>query len=626
MNLNRIYPLALCTILLACAMPPAAYAAGQVPARKDIAAQHQWRLQDIYADEALWQKDFEQLQQLTAQVLACKGKLQSPKILLQCLKARDKLNMTSEKLYMYAKMHGDEDTSVAKYQAMAGNVENLLVQTGAAISFIKPELLSMPDGALRRMQQKNPELNTYRFYLENLLRQKQHVLSSAEETLLAKSNAALAAPANVFTLLSNADMKFPRTVNDAGKEIQLTEGRYASLIRSNDRTVRKQAFRRLFTTYGELRNTFAAALNGSMKGDAFYSDARRYPSSLAAALDSDNIPPEVYTNLISTVHRNLAPLHRYIALKKKALALPELHMYDLYAPLAVTPYMTYTYDEGLKLAAKGLHPLGKEYVDTLIAGARSGWVDIYENQGKRTGAYSWGPYGVHPFVLLNYDNTYDSVSTLAHEMGHAMHSYYSKKTQPYATADYPIFCAEVASTINEVLLLDYMLQQPLGKDQRTHLLSQYLEQVRATVYRQTLFAEFEMIAHGKVDRGETLTADQLGAIWHDLNVKYYGPDIVVDSEIDVEWARIPHFYTPFYVYQYVTGYSAATALADKLSSNSPDAQKHYIEFLKSGGSNYPIALLKQAGVDMSSPEPIETTLKKFEDRLAELEQLLVTPS
>ncbi|MBP2658957.1 MAG: oligoendopeptidase, partial [Firmicutes bacterium] len=370
------------------------------------------------------------------------------------------------------------------------------------------------------------------------------------------------------------------------------------------------------------RNTFASTLSGNVKQNVFYAKTRNYSSTLESALKGDNVPTEVYDNLIATVRKNLAPLHRYVALKKKFLQLTDIHMYDLYTPLVKEVNFPFPYEEGLKLVCTALKPLGSEYAQILDKGLTSGWIDVYENKGKQTGAYSWGNYGTHPFVLLNYNNRYDDVSTLAHEMGHAIHSYYSQENQPYATSSYTIFCAEVASTTNEILLLHHMLNTTTDKNIKLYLINQYLEQVRATVYRQTMFAEFEKMIYEISEEGETLTADILDTLWHDLNVAYYGSDIVVDKELDIEWARIPHFYSEFYVYQYVTGYSAATTLADKILKESQPAQEKYINFLKSGGSDYSLNILEQAGVDMSSPKPIEITLNNFSTMLDQMEKLL----
>lgn len=595
----------------------------KVPERREIPSQYQWHLNDIYGSDALWQSDLDKIKGDVVRIAQYKGTLAtSSEALLQCLKLRDQIAIVSGKLAAYAQLHRDENTADNKYQDLVGKLEAVLTEASVATAFIEPEFLAMPDKKLAIFRQEQAGLKEYSFYFDDLARQKKHVLSLGEEEILSRSAEATQTGQNAFNMLAHADMRFPEITDTEGNKVQLSEGRYRGYMMSFDRDVRKQSFQSLYATYNQYRNTFAATLGGSVKANAFYAKTRKYDSALEAALASDNVPLKVYDNLISTVHNNLAPLHRYIALKKKALRVNDLHMYDLYAPVVGDEQLRYDYEDGLKLVKAAMTPLGPEYGTILDKGLSSGWVDAYENKGKQTGAYSWGVYGVHPFVLLNYQKKYDDVSTIAHEMGHAIHSYYSQSQQPYATSQYTIFCAEVASTTNEVLLIDHMLQTVTDKQTRLYLLEQYLETIRTTIYRQTMFAEFEKIIADKVEKGNALTADSLDSIWHDLNVKYYGPEIVVDKESDVEWARIPHFYSAFYVYKYVTGYSAATALAQQVQTEGDLAQKRYIHFLKSGGSNDSLELLKRAGVDMSSPKPIEVTLQKFSRLLDELEELV----
>lgn len=623
LKLPKLFPLVLSAMVFGSTGNAAPAAKSQVPERSEIPAQYKWQLSDIYADETLWQNDFNKLKTALDAIGKFKNTLsQSSENLLACLKLRDEIGVISGKLYAYARMHRDEDSGNAKYQALTGKTEALLAEAGTATAYIEPEILALSEQQLKAFSAQNAGLGDYQFYFANLLRQKQHVLTPAEEEILSRISEVTQAPENIFQMLAYADMKFPQTIDEDGGQLQLSEGRYNALIRSADRNVRRQAFTNLFNTYHNYRHTYAATLNGSVKKNLFYAKTRKYQSTLESALKSDNVPIEVYTNLISTVHNNLKPLQRYVALKKKALNLPEIHMYDLYTPLVQDVSMNIPYEEALILVKDSLKPLGPEYGEILAKGLSSGWIDVYENRGKRTGAYCWGTHTVHPFVLLNYNDRYDAASTLTHEMGHALHSYYSHASQPYVTASYTIFSAEVASTTNEILLLDYMLNKLTDKQQRLYLLNQYLEQVRTTVYRQTMFAEFELRLYEAAEQGETITADMLDALWRELNVKYYGSDIVYDTELNTEWARIPHFYSHFYVYQYVTGYSAATALADKIQHGGPDDRERYLTFLKSGGSDYSLNLLKAAGVDMSSPKPIEITLAKFSARLAELEKLL----
>jgi oligoendopeptidase F len=595
----------------------------KVPARSEIPEQYKWHLNDIYENDDLWQEDFSKLKNSLSHISNYAGTLKnSAQDLLACLKATDEIGKIGGKLYAYARMHRDENTADANYQAMTGKLESLLAEAGAATAFIEPEILALPDETLAAFRKQETGLKEYSFYFTNLARQKEHVLSPAEEAILSSLSDVTQASENTFNMLAHADIEFPQTINEQGQMVDLSEGRYSLFIRSSDRNVRQQAFINLFNTYNHFRNTFASTLSGNVKKNVFYAKTRKYNSTLESSLQGDNVPTEVYDNLITTVHNNLTPLHRYVALKKKYLNLEEIHMYDLYTPLVSDVKLPLPYEEGVKLVSTGLKPLGSEYANIFDKGITSGWIDVYENKGKQTGAYSWGNYGTHPFVLLNYNDRYDDVSTLAHEMGHAIHSYYSQENQPYSTSSYTIFCAEVASTTNEILLLDHMLTTTTDKKIKMYLINQYLEQVRATVYRQTMFAEFEKLLYEISEKGESITADMLDALWHELNVTYYGPDVVVDKEVDVEWARIPHFYWDFYVYQYVTGYSAATTLAEKIKSEGPTAQEKYINFLKSGGSDYSLNILKAAGVDMSSPRPVEITLEKFSTMLDEMEGLL----
>lgn len=593
-----------------------------VPERSSVPAAYQWKLEDLFESHDAWQDEAVKLEQHLAELVAYQGQLSKPAALLACLKKRDEIGISSGQLYAYARMHRDEDAALPVYQAMTGKIEALMAKTGAAAAFIEPELLALPEETLQQYITEQDAFADYRFYLTDLLRQKPHVLSPKEEELLSRAAEPLQAAETIFSMLAQADMKFPATLGEDGQQVSLSEGRYGSLIRSPQREVRKQAFTNLLGTYKNYRNTLAAALTGNIKKNIFLAHSRGYDSARAAALESDNVPLTVYDNLIATVEQHLEPLHAYSTLKAKALEVDSLHMYDLYVPLVENVSFHIPYEEGCRLVQTGLAPLGSEYQAMLAHSFTSGWIDVYENRGKRSGAYSWGTYGSHPFVLLNYNNRYDDVSTLAHEMGHALHSYYSHKQQPYASASYTIFCAEVASTTNEVLLLDYMLAATKDQKKRMYLLNQYLEQARTTVYRQTMFAEFEKMMYQTVEAGDTLTADFLDQQWHALNAKYYGPQTTIDADIDTEWARIPHFYWNFYVYQYATGYSAASTLAEKLVQHEPSAVDNYLRFLQSGGSDYSLNLLQAAGVDMSSPAPIAITLEKFAQRVKELQDLL----
>lgn len=596
----------------------------EVPLRSEISSKDQWKLNHIYQTKDDFFKDITEIKTLLKQMLKFKGRLdENANQLFDCLKNADKINIILGKLYGYARMHRDIDAKNSDYQSMTSQIESLLSQASSVLAFIEPELLAMPENKLRQMLLSKASLREYKFFIQDLLRLNKHVLSPLEEELLAKTSELLKAPNNIFSMLTNADLKFPKTPTESGEMVTLSEGRYNSLIRSTDREVRETAFKNLFDTYAAYRNTLATTYASCIKNKIFYTKAKNYSSTLEAALEIDNVPTNVYTKVIDTVHKYFSKLHQYINLKKRFLNLSEIHMYDLYVPLVENVNSNYPYDTGLKLVVDSLKPLGEKYINDLLQGVQNGWVDIYENQGKRTGAYSWGIYDVHPFVLLNYDNKYGAVSTLAHELGHAMHSYYSNEAQPYNTSSYTIFCAEVASTTNEILLLDYMLENEKDPKKRIYFINQYLEQIRTTVYRQTMFAEFEMIVHHKAEADESLTADSFEKIWLDLNKSYYGNEIIIDDEIKIEWARIPHFYRPFYVYKYVTGYAAATTLANNLQTQGQSAQKKYLDYLKSGGSDYSIDLLKVAGVDMTASTPLEITLEKFSSRLKELEELLI---
>jgi len=620
------FPFALSIMLLS--SPASAMGAttetAQIPSREQIAAEYKWHLEDLYTSDEAWQADYDKVKGMLPMVAKYKGKLDSSgKNLLACLQLRDEITMITGRLYPFARMHQDENTADNKYQALTGKAQSLNVEVNTVTSFIEPEIVAIPAERLAKIRKKAQGLSVYNFYFDSLMQQKQHVLSKKEEALLSRAGEVAQTPATIFNVLANAEVKFPIMKDEAGEEVQLSEGRYSNYLRSSDRRVRQDAFAGILSSYNQYRNTLAATLNGHVKQHVFFAQAHNYNSAQEAALTPNRIPIAVYDNLISTVDHNLAPLHRYVALKKKALGLDEIHMYDLYAPMVKDVDIRLSYPEALDLVRQALAPLGKEYMDNFNKGVSSHWIDVYENQGKRSGAYSWGVYGVHPFVFLNYNGQFGDASTLAHEMGHAMHSFYSAANQPYPTSDYVIFTAETASTTNEVLLIDYMLKKTTDKKEKLYLLNQYLENIRTTLYRQTMFAEFEKIIHEKSEKGETLTADMMESIYHELNVKYFGPEMVVDKEIDIEWARIPHFYRNFYVYQYATGYSAATAFAEQLQNEGEPAQKRYIDnFLKAGGSDTPIAILKLAGVDMSTSHPIEITLAKFNELLDELEALL----
>jgi len=591
--------------------------------RKDIDTKYKWDLSTLYANDEMWEEDFKKAKELSKKIKEYQGKLTTNSmILLEVLKLRDQLSRITENIYTYAKMRQDEDTRNSTYQALTDRATGLMVEVEESLSFIVPELLMVEEDKIKSYIEETKELEIYAHYLDNILRRKAHTLSPREEAILAQTGDIATASENTFGMLNNADIKFPVIKDESNQDIEITHGTFIPLMESKDRRVRQDAFKGLYSTYYNFKNTFASTLSGNVKKNIFYSKLRNYNSALEASLDKDNIPTEVYHNLIKTVGDNLSSLNKYVSLRKKALGLDELHMYDLYTPIVKDVDMKISYEEGQQIVLKALASLGDEYVNIVSDGLNSRWIDVYENRGKRSGAYSWGTYDSNPFILLNYQDTLDNVFTLAHELGHSLHSYYSKKNQPYIYGGYSIFLAEVASTTNEALLMDYLLKNVRTQEEEMYLLNHYLEQFRGTVYRQTMFAEFELAIHKHVEQGGSLTADWLCDKYKALNVKYYGPDIVVDDEIAIEWARIPHFYYNFYVFQYATGFSAATALSQKILDEGEPAIEKYIGFLKSGSSDYPINVLKKAGVDMTTPEPIEKALKLFGELVDKMEKLI----
>lgn len=592
----------------------------QLPKRSEVPAENRWKLEDMFASEEQWDAEYKEVKELITSAASFQGKLDSPDALKECFELDDKLSLLTERLYVYAHMRQDEDTAAPKYQALSSKAKKLGVEAGEALSFVTPEILALPDTTLDQFI-ADPSLSDYTFTLTEMKREKAHVLSKAEEALLAQVSTIAQAPQTVFSMLNNADLKFPKIKNEEGKEVELTHGSYIQFLESPDREVRKNAFKAVYETYGKQKNTIAATLSANVNKNVFYSRVRKYPSVLEMSLYGDNIPKEVYTNLIDTIHESLPLMHRYMKLRQKLLGVDELHMYDLFAPLVDEYKLDITFDEAKKITKEGLKPLGEDYLSVLQEGYDKSWIDVYENENKRSGAYSWGAYGTHPYVLLNHNDNLNSMFTLAHEMGHALHSYYSDTALKYRDAQYTIFLAEVASTTNEALLMDYLLNKSTDPKEKMYLLTYYADQFRTTVFRQTMFAEFEKIIHQRAEEGESLTPQDLSAIYYDLNVKYYGKDMVIDQDIEMEWARIPHFYNSFYVYKYATGFSAATSFAKQILEEGTPAVDRYLGFLKSGGSDYSINILSKAGVDMSSPEPIREAMSVFESVIEQMEQL-----
>ncbi|MBO2942563.1 oligoendopeptidase F [Paenibacillus sp. F411] len=591
-----------------------------LPKRTEVPAEHKWKLEDMFADQKAWDQTYEEVRRLTESSKQYQGKLNEAEAIKQCFELEDEIGQHTERLFVYAHMHHDEDTADPTYQALTQKAKKLSVEVGEALSFITPEILAMTDSQLDELI-KNPLLSEYTFTLTEMKREKAHILSKTEEALLAQVGNLSSAPQTIFGMLNNADMKFPKIKDENGKEVELTHGSYIQFLENPNRQVREAAFKAVYETYSKQKNTIAATLNANVNKNIFYSRVRKYPSVLEMSLYGDNIPKEVYTNLIDTIHESLPLLHRYMQLRKKLLGVDELHMYDLFAPLVDEYKLDITYEEAKQQVKDGLQPLGAEYLGFLQEGYDNGWIDVYENENKRTGAYSWGAYGTHPYVLLNHKNNLNSMFTLAHEMGHALHSFYSDNALKYRDAQYTIFLAEVASTTNEALLMDYLLKKSTDPKEKMYLLTYYADQFRTTVFRQTMFAEFEKIVHERAEQGDSLTPQDLSDIYYELNVKYHGKDMVVDKDISMEWARIPHFYNSFYVYKYATGFSAATSFSKQILEEGQPAVDRYLSFLKSGGSDFSIQILKKAGVDMSSPEPIREAMSVFEDVITQMEQL-----
>ena len=595
----------------------------KLPKRNEVPAEYKWRLEDMYPTDAEWEQDVQKAKKLAEEIAAKKGTLgESGKQLLDVLSLQDELLKTLDQVYVYARMRRDEDNANSTYQALTDRATALSTQVYSAISYIQPEILDIPAETLQDWLSQVPGLDHYRILLDEITRFKPHTLSTEEEALLANISEIASAPSKIFGMLNNADLKFPMIRDENGEEVELTKGRYVQFMESKDRRVRKEAFEALYSTYGKFRNTIAASLASSIKAGVFYARTRKYPSSLHSALFADNVDISVYDNLIATIHEHLPLMHRYVALRKKALGVDELHMYDLYVPIVPEVEMKIPYNQAVETIKEALRPLGEDYRRVLAEGFSSGWIDVYENEGKTSGAYSWGAYTSHPYVLMNYQDNVNNMFTLAHEMGHALHSYYSNRAQPYTYADYKIFVAEVASTLNEALLMHHLLDTTDDKQKRMYLVNYYMEQFRGTLFRQTMFAEFEKIVHAREEAGEPLTAEVLSEIYRELNGKYHGPEMVIDKEIELEWERIPHFYRHFYVYKYATGFSAATSLSRQILEEGQPAVERYLSFLKGGSSDYPLNLLKRAGVDMTSPEPIREALGVFKSLLEEMEQLL----
>ncbi|SFL54262.1 oligoendopeptidase F [Salibacterium qingdaonense] len=594
-----------------------------LPKREEVPKEWTWDLEDIFASDDEWEQEFEAVKTYIPAMEAFKGTLgESAENLYQCLKTEDELGARFGRLFSYAHMRADQDTGNSYYQGLEDRASSLAAKLGQALAFVTPEILSIPEETITSFLREHEGLAFYKQALEEINEERPHVLNESEESMMAQASEVTASPGNTFGMLNNADLSFPTVKDEQGEEVQVTHGRILRFLESDDRRVRRDAFKAVYDTYAKYRNTFASTLGGEVKKHLFTAGVRNYESARQAALSSNHIPEVVYDQLVDTVNNHLHLLHRYVRLRKQILELDEIHNYDLYTPLVKDVDMNVTYEDAQEKILKAVEPLGDEYVNKVAEGFQSRWIDVYENEGKRSGAYSSGAYGTKPYILMNWQDDVNNMFTLAHELGHSMHSYFSHREQPVRYADYTIFVAEVASTVNEALLNDYLLKTTENKRERLYLLNHFLEGFRGTVFRQTMFAEFEQLIHEKAAAGEPLTPDVLEKEYYALNEKYFGEDMTVDDDIALEWARIPHFYMNFYVYQYATGYSAAAALSRQLLEEGQPGVDRYLAFLQSGSSDYPINLLKQAGVDMTSSAPVEEAMKLFEDTLSEMEKLL----
>lgn len=595
----------------------------EVKDRKDIDVKDTWNLESIYANNKLWEEDYAALEKDAAEFAKLKGAIEADVSKIPAvLDAYYGLHRRLSKLSVYARMRFDQDTTDSTYQTMSAKIGSLGVKIGAASAFVEPEILSYSKEQLEAAEKENERTAYYGRKIEEMLRGQEHTLDAEKEELLAAAGDMAEAPDDIFSVLMNADMKYPDIVLEDGTHLPLTNSTYISYMESPDRAVREGAFKTLYGQIASLKNTFAAIYRGNLKQAKFYAQSRKYSSARAMYLADSNVPESVYDNLLSAVHEALPMMYRYVAVRKKVLGVDKLHMYDVYTPIVAAQNQTYEFEQAKQMVLEALKPMGEDYLSHAREGFENRWIDIYPNKGKKGGAYSWGCYDSQPFILLNYTKNLDSVFTLIHEMGHSIHSYYSITAQDYAYSDYKIFVAEVASTCNECLLMHDLLEKTTDKEQRKYLLNHYLDSFKGTLFRQTMFAEFEKTAHDYCAQGKPLTAEALSQMYLELNQKYFGPDMEKDEEIAYEWMRIPHFYTPFYVYQYATGYSAAVALSAKILKEGKPAVDAYMSFLKGGESKDPIDLLKMAGVDMTTEKPVADALALFGELVAELEALV----
>lgn len=593
--------------------------------RSEADSKYTWKLEDMVAEDSQWEQMFKEASGEISEYASYKGRLaRSADTLYACLLFDDKLSQKIERLYVYARMRSDEDTTVQRYQDMFSRAQTLSYRAAENSSFLVPEILSMDRELLEQYMAADNGIGHFKRALEIILARRDHTLSGEMEELLAQSYDATQGASQIFTMFNNADVKFPVITGESGEGIQITHGNYISLMENQDRRIRKDAFEGLYSVYEQFSNTLAAAFSSNVKQAVFYAKAKKYASSREYYLADNEVPELVYDNLVKAVRENIVKLHEYTRVRKDVLGVDELHMYDLYVPMVAAADRRYTYEEAKSIVLEGLAPLGEEYLSLLKQGFDSRWIDVYENEGKRSGAYSWGTYGSHPYVLLNFHGTLNDVFTLAHEMGHSIHTWYSDRNQPFTYAGYKIFVAEVASTCNEALLIRHLLKKAGSREEKAYLLNHFLESFRGTLFRQTMFAEFEDMAHKRAASGESLTAESLCSIYRQLNADYFGPAMTVDRQIDYEWERIPHFYTPFYVYQYATGFSAAVAISSRIMSGEPGALEGYKKFLSGGCSMKPIDLLKLCGVDMSTTRPVDEALGFFGELIEEFKKCIHT--
>lgn len=597
--------------------------AKELPKRSEVKEEYTWDLSAMFASKEAWEEQLSACRTLTGELEAFEGKVTaSAENLLAVLEKSADAEQKLELAFSYAERLFDQDQKNTAHQAMSQRMYTLYTDYSSRTAFIVPEILAADTDLLEQYIKEKPALALYRGQIQEIQRRKAHSLSSEMEKLVAMTGEMAQVPDQVFSIISNADMVYPQITDENGETVRLSHGNFVPLEESADRRVRKDAFENFYSVYKQFANTLAGLYNGQVKQQIFYAKARNYPSTLEAAVDANNVPSKVYYNLVETVNKNIDKMHRYVRLRKKCLGVDELHMYDIYTPMIADVAKKIPFEEAKETVLKALAPLGEDYVAKVKEGFESRWLDVYENEGKRSGAYSAGAYGAHPFVLLNHNDTLDNMFTLAHEMGHAMHSYYSNENQPYIYAGYKIFVAEVASTCNEILLMEYLLANTEDQKERAYLLNHYLDSFKGTVYRQTMFAEYEMRSNAMVENGENLTADNLCALYLELNKKYYGPDMISDEEISYEWARIPHFYYNFYVYQYATSFSAAVAIAHEILEKGAPAVERYKEFLSGGCSKSPVELLKMVGINMEEATPIQNALDVFGEVLDEIETLI----